>query len=110
MLYFVLSIINLCHPQLQSKILTLHMLSFSIPLFANFVTGAMMKSKDGSDNILQQLNNPLLAGIPKALSSVILDFQNSVGSTYNQSKDIYKKRNRREDDKSIYSFPSFQNR
>ena len=69
-----------------------------------------MRSKDGSDNILQQLNNPLLAGIPKALSSVILDFQNSVDSTSNQSKEIFKKRNRREDDKTMYSFPSFQNR
>ena len=70
----------------------------------------MMAGKDESSNILQHLNNPLLAGIPKALSSVILDFQNSVERNSNQTKDIFKNRNRREDDGTIYSFPSFQNR
>ena len=85
-------------------------LYFSIPLFENFVTGAMMAGNDEYDNILQHLNNPLLAGIPKALSSVILDFQNSVESSSNQTKDIFKNRNRREDDKFMYSYPSFQNR
>ena len=69
-----------------------------------------MAGNDEYDNILQHLNNPLLAGIPKALSSVILDFQNSVESSSNQTKDIFKNRNRREDDKFMYSYPSFQNR
>ena len=44
----------------------------------------MIEGTSESNNLLHHLDDPLLAGVPKALSSVILDFKHSFESSTDQ--------------------------
>ena len=75
-----------------------------------FVNQAIISGTNESNHLLEHLNNPLLAGVPKALSSVILDFKNSFDPFSEPSDNLLKQRKRRENDNEVNSFESLDNR
>ena len=70
----------------------------------------MIEGTNESNNILQHLNNPLLAGVPKALSSVILDFKHSFESSSDKNENVLKKRSRRDEISTINASSVSENR
>ena len=70
----------------------------------------MIAGTNESNHLLQHIQNPLLAGVPRALSSVILDFKNSFEPFQDPADNLVKQRKRRENDSEISSFESLDKR
>ena len=75
-----------------------------------FVNQAMFAGTNESNHLFQHIKNPLLAGVPKALSSVILDFKHSFEPFSDPADNLLKQRKRRDDDGVVLSFKSLDNR
>ena len=75
-----------------------------------FVNQAIISGTNESNHLLEHLKNPLLAGVPKALSSAILDFKHSVEPFSDPTDNLLKQRKRREDESEVTSFESLDNR
>ena len=70
----------------------------------------MIEGTNESNSLLQHLNDPLLAGVPKALSSVILDFKHSFKSSSGKNENVLEKRSRRDEISTINATSGSENR
>ena len=75
-----------------------------------FVNQAIISGTNESNHLLEHLKNPLIAGVPKALSSVILDFKQSFEPPFDPADNLLKRRKRRETDNKVTNFERLDNR